>query len=114
MVLMAGFELPVRAIREQVASAVDLIVQTERLSDGSRRVGAITEVPGTEGDGITLQDIFAYRPGPPGREGEGELAATGLRPRKMEALARSGVDLPPRLFVRPTASPAARKPKGSR
>jgi pilus assembly protein CpaF len=112
MVLMAGFDLPVRAIREQVASAVDLIVQTERLSDGSRRVVAITEVQGTEGDIVTLQDLFSYKAGPPGKEGDGELVATGLRPRKMEALARSGVDLPARLFVRPTAPVApARRPR---
>ncbi len=101
MVLMAGFDLPVRAIREQVASAVDLIVHTERLADGSRRVTAISEVQGTEGDVVTLQDIFAYRAGPPGQEGTGALEATGLRPKKMEALARSGVELPPRLFARP-------------
>jgi pilus assembly protein CpaF len=104
MVLMAGFDLPVRAIREQVASAVDLIVHTARLSDGSRRLVAITEVQGTEGDVVTLQDVFAYRPGPPGKEGDGELYATGLRPKKMEQLARSGVDLPPRLFARPVAA----------
>jgi pilus assembly protein CpaF len=116
MVLMAGFDLPVRAIREQVASAVDLIVQTERLNDGSRRLVAITEVQGTEGDIVTLQDIFSYKAGPPGQEGEGELVATGLRPRKMEALTRSGVDLPARLFVRPTAPAVAapRRPRSSR
>jgi pilus assembly protein CpaF len=106
MVLMSGFDLPVRAIREQIASAVDLIVHTERLSDGTRRLTAITEVQGTEGDVVTLQDVFAYTPGPPGHEGTGELYATGLRPKKMEQLARSGVDLPARLFARPvTASP---------
>jgi pilus assembly protein CpaF len=104
MVLMAGFDLPVRAIREQVASAVDLIVHTERLSDGSRRLTAITEVQGTEGDVVTLQDVFAYKPGPPGKEGDGELYATGLRPKKMEQLTRSGVDLPPRLFARPVTA----------
>ncbi|MDX6215972.1 MAG: pilus assembly protein CpaF [Frankiales bacterium] len=104
MVLMAGFDLPVRAIREQVASAVDLIVHTERLSDGSRRLTAITEVQGTEGDVVTLQDVFAYQPGPPGKEGDGELYATGLRPKKMEQLTRSGVELPPRMFARPVTS----------
>jgi pilus assembly protein CpaF len=104
MVLMAGFDLPVRAIREQVASAVDLIVHTERLADGSRRVVAISEVQGTEGDVVTLQDIFAYRSGPPGAEGTGQLEPTGLRPKKLEQVARSGVDLPPRLFARPVAA----------
>ncbi len=103
MVLMAGFDLPVRAIREQVASAVDLIVHTERLADGSRRVVAISEVQGTEGDVVTLQDIFTYRSGPVGQEGTGELEPTGLRPKKLEQLSRSGVDLPPRLFARPLA-----------
>ncbi|MCU1603271.1 MAG: type secretion system protein, partial [Frankiales bacterium] len=94
---------------------VDLIVHTERLSDGSRRLTAITEVQGTEGDVVTLQDIFAYRSGPPGKEGEGELYATGLRPKKMEQLARSGVDLPPRLFTRPVAATtqAAGRRKGA-
>jgi len=114
MVLMAGFDLPVRAIREQVASAVDLIVHTERLSDGSRRVTAITEVQGTEGDVVTLQDLFAYRPGPPGKEGTGELYATGLRPKKMEQLARSGVDLPARLFARPVAATAEAAARNAR
>ncbi|MDQ3610218.1 MAG: CpaF family protein [Actinomycetota bacterium] len=114
MVLMAGFDLPVRAIREQVASAVDLIVHTERLADGSRRVIAISEVQGTEGDVVTLQDIFSYRPGPPGQEGTGTLEATGLRPKKMEALARSGIDLPPRLFARPTAPAVNGRANGGR
>jgi pilus assembly protein CpaF len=106
MVLMAGFDLPVRAIREQVASAVDLIVHTERLADGSRRVTAVSEVQGTEGDVVTLQDLFVYEPGETGREGSGTLRPTGLRPRKIEQIGRSGVDLPPRLFARATA-PAA-------
>ncbi|HVF06338.1 MAG TPA: CpaF family protein [Frankiaceae bacterium] len=101
MVLMAGFDLPVRAIREQIASAVDVIVHTERLADGARRVIAISEVQGTEGDVVTLQDLFAYEAGPPGQEGKGALRPTGLRPRKLDQLARGGVELPPRLFARP-------------
>jgi pilus assembly protein CpaF len=110
MVLMAGFDLPVRAIREQIASAVDLIVHTERLADGSRRVTAITEVQGTEGDVVTLQDLFSYAAGPPGQEGSGTLRATGLRPRKIDQIGRSGVDLPPRLFARAVApAPVSRK-----
>jgi pilus assembly protein CpaF len=106
MVLMAGFDLPVRAIREQVASAVDLIVHTERLADGARRIMAITEVQGTEGDVVTLQDLFAYESGPPGTEGAGTLRATGLRPRKLDQIGRSGVELPARLFARVAAPPA--------
>jgi pilus assembly protein CpaF len=110
MVLMAGFDLPVRAIREQIASAVDLIVHTERLADGSRRLMAVSEVQGTEGDVVTLQDLFRYEPGPHGSEGKGTLRPTGLRPRKLDQLARSGVDLPPRLFARvqPAASQGRR------
>jgi pilus assembly protein CpaF len=110
MVLMAGFDLPVRAIREQVASAVDLIVHTERLTDGSRRLIAVTEVQGTEGDVVTLQDLFAYEPGPPGAEGTGAMRPTGLRPRKLDQLSRSGVDLPPRLFARVTPAAAPARP----
>jgi pilus assembly protein CpaF len=105
MVLMTGFDLPVRAIREQVASAVDLIVHTERLADGSRRLTAITEVQGTEGDIVTLQDLFTYEPGAVGHEGAGTLRATGLRPRKLDQIGRSGVELPPRLFARVTPAP---------
>ena len=105
MVLMAGFDLPVRAIREQIASAVDLIVHTERLADGSRRVMAVTEVQGTEGDVVTLQDLFTYVAGPHGSEGTGSLNPTGLRPRKLDQIGRSGVELPPRLFARVAATP---------
>ena len=112
MVLMAGFDLPVRAIREQVASAVDLIVHTERLSDGSRRLTAISEVQGTEGDVVTLQDIFRFAPGPPGSEGKGALEPTGLRPRKLDQIARSGVDLPPRLFARTVAATPTKGRRG--
>ena len=108
MVLMAGFDLPVRAIREQVASAVDLIVHVERLADGSRRLVAISEVQGTEGDVVTLQDLFTYEPGAPGAEGTGALRPTGLRPRKLDQIGRSGVELPPRLFARAGAPVAAR------
>jgi pilus assembly protein CpaF len=105
MVLMAGFDLPVRAIREQIASAVDLVVHTERLADGSRRLTAITEVQGTEGDVVTLQDLFTYVAGPNGSEGTGSLQPTGLRPRKLDQIGRSGVDLPARLFARVQSTP---------
>jgi len=108
MVLMAGFDLPVRAIREQIASAVDLIVHVERLADGSRRLVSIAEVQGTEGDVVTLQDLFAYEQGAHGSEGTGALRATGLRPRKLDQIGRSGVELPPRLFARAVAPAAAR------
>ncbi len=91
MVLMAGFELPVRAIREQVASALDLVVHQQRMRDGSRRITHITEVQGMEGDVIVLQDIFLYRPD------EG-FRPTGLRPRFLDRLAMYGQTLDPRIF----------------
>ncbi|GAA5030638.1 CpaF family protein [Terrabacter aeriphilus] len=103
MVLMAGVELPVRAIREQVSGAVDLIVQQSRLKDGSRRVVAITEVLGMESDVITLQDIFVFDYSA-GRDEKGrflgQLVPTGIRPKFAEDLADHGVELPPALFAR--------------
>ena len=101
MVLMAGVELPVRAIREQVAGAVDLIVQQARLKDGSRRLVAITEVVGMEGDVVTLQDLFTFD-WHAGRDENGRfrghLVSTGLRPKFTQELSDLGVDLPPTLF----------------
>jgi pilus assembly protein CpaF len=100
MVLMAGYDLPVRAIREQVASALDLIVHTERLSDGSRKVVKITEVQRMEGDQVTLQDLFEFRVHglTPNGTIEGELESTGLHPMFKEAFGRRGIELPSDLF----------------
>ncbi len=101
MVLMAGVDLPVRAIREQVASAVDLIVQQARLKDGSRRITQVTEVVGMEGDVITLQDLFVLDMSP-GYDSRGRclgrLVSTGLRPKLTERLQEAGVQLPRGLF----------------
>jgi pilus assembly protein CpaF len=101
MVLMAGVDLPVRAIREQVCSAVDLVVQQARLKDGSRRIVAITEVIGMEGDVVTMQDLFLYDFGmgldSTGRY-QGQLKSTGLRPRVLDTLADRGVAVDPSLF----------------
>jgi pilus assembly protein CpaF len=101
MVLMAGMDLPVRAIREQVASALDLIVQQTRFRDGSRRITHVTEVVGMEGDIITLQDIFVYDPkagldeaGHP----TGALRPTGIRPKFLDKLAHEGVHVDLRSF----------------
>jgi pilus assembly protein CpaF len=93
MVMMAGFDLPVRAIREQMASALHLIVQIGRMADGSRRMTAITEVAGLEGDVVTLQDIFSLVDQHMTVEGkvEGELRATGIRPRFTDRFAAHGV-----------------------
>lgn len=103
MVLMSGMELPVRAIREQIASAVDVIVQQSRLRDGSRKVTRITEVQGMEGDVITLQDIFAFSQQGIDADGKviGRLQPTGMRPRFYEKLQAAGFELPPTLFMEP-------------
>jgi pilus assembly protein CpaF len=105
MVLMAGINLPVRAIRDQVASALDLIVQVARLKDGSRRVVAMTEVEGMESDVVTLQDLFIFDYGA-GRDENGRflgcLRSTGLRPKFTAHLHDLGLELPPTMFVRGT------------
>jgi len=102
MVLMAGMDLPLRAIREQVASAVDLIVHQSRLKDGSRRITHLTEVERMEGDIITLQDIFVFDH-TAGFDDEGRslgsLRATGLRPKFLEKMAQSNITLDPLTFV---------------
>jgi pilus assembly protein CpaF len=101
MVLMAGVDLPIRAIREQVSSAIDLIVHQSRFRDGSRRVTQISEVVGMEGDVVTMQDLFKfdYSPGydEDGRS-LGSLRATGLRPKFLEKLAAQGVRVDAELF----------------
>ena len=101
MTLMAGFDLPVRAIREQMASALDLIVHISRLRDGTRRITHITEVQGMEGDVITLQDLFLfdYHMGVDehGRF-RGHLKATGVRPKFAEKLADLGIRMGPEVF----------------
>ncbi len=102
MVLMAGVELPVRAIREQVASAIDLIVQQARLKDGSRRIVQVAEVLGMEGDVITMQDVFTFDFAA-GIDGNGRyrgrLLPTGLRPRLLTKLAEHGIGLDPSVFM---------------
>ncbi|MGL5931019.1 MAG: CpaF family protein, partial [Dermatophilaceae bacterium] len=94
-------DLPVRAIREQVAGAVDLVIQQARLKDGTRKVVAVTEVVGMEGDVITLQDIFTFDYAA-GRDERGKfrggLKSTGLRPKFTQDLADQGIELPPTLF----------------
>jgi pilus assembly protein CpaF len=102
MVLMAGVDLPIRAIRDQVAGALDLIVQQARLKDGTRRVVAITEVAGMEGDVITLQDLFTFDFAA-GRDAQGKflggLRPTGLRPKFAQHLSDQGVELPMAAFA---------------
>ena len=101
MVLMAGMDLPVRAIREQIASAIDLIVQQSRFRDGSRKVTHICEIVGMEGEVITLQDIFLYAPDSKDAAGRvaGEFKPTGIRPSFSKKLLESGIQLPADLFL---------------
>ncbi|MFT3894093.1 MAG: CpaF family protein [Anaerolineales bacterium] len=99
MCLMAGMDLPVRAIREQVSSAVDVICQQERMRDGTRKVTAITEVSGMEGDIITMTDIFVFeQTGTENGKIMGRLRPTGLRPKFMDKIEAAGINLPPSIF----------------
>ena len=100
MVLMAGMELPVRAIREQISSAIDLVIQQSRLRDGSRKITHLTEIQGMEGDVITMQDIFIFDQ--TGRDANGKIIGrykpTGIRPKFVEKLLSNGIKLPAELF----------------
>jgi pilus assembly protein CpaF len=88
---MAGFDLPHRAIREQIASAVDLIVHLERLPNGKRKIVKVTEVHGMEQQTIVMQDIFTL-------EGDEKLGATGIRPKVLDKLERNGIQIPMSAF----------------
>ena len=113
LVMTAGVELPHRAIREQIASAFDLLVQIQRLVDGSRRITHISEVPGMESDVVTLQDIFVAEPPEEGQHHGGAhrllspLRATGLKPHFLDKLAANDVVLPPTLLRRRRLRPAS-------
>jgi pilus assembly protein CpaF len=100
MCLMAGMDLPVRAIREQVASAVEVIVQQSRLKDGSRKIISITEVQGMEGDVVVMQEIFAFEQTGLDEKGKivGQLRPTGVRPKFVEKFERQNIYLPPNIF----------------
>jgi pilus assembly protein CpaF len=114
MTLMGGIELPVRAIREQMASALDVIVHLSRLRDGSRRITSVSEVMGMEGDTIVMQDIYTFDFGMGvDEEGRhlGRLKSTGIRPAFSERLADRGVNLEPELFA---IEPFARRVVGLR
>ncbi len=99
MTLMAGMDLPVRAIREQISSAVELICQQSRMRDGTRKIINITEVSGMEGDVITTTDIFVFeQTGMENGKIIGRLRPTGLRPKFMDKIEASGIHLPPTIF----------------
>ena len=101
MVLMAGLDLPVRAIREQVASALDLLVHVSRLADGTRRVTHVTEVVGMEGQTVTLQDVFLFQQTGVDARGKvmGQVVSTGLRPRFISRIEAAGIHLPADIFA---------------
>ncbi len=99
MVLMAGMELPHRAIREQISSAIDVLVQQERMRDGSRRVVSVSEVQGMEGDVITMSEIFTFeKTGIENGKIIGRLLPTGLRPKFIDRIEAAGIRLPPSIF----------------
>jgi pilus assembly protein CpaF len=102
MVLMAGMDLPLRAIREQISSAVDLIVHQNRLKDGTRKIVNITEVQGMEGEVIVMQDIFVFeQTGVVEGKIQGKLKPTGIRPHFVERFEVAGIHLPPNIFGSP-------------
>ena len=100
MVLMAGLELPVRAIREQVASAIHIIIQISRFPDGTRKLTHVSEVTGMEGQVVTMQDIFHFEQTAVDPEGRiiGNFRSTGIRPRFSERFVTMGVHLPTGIF----------------
>jgi pilus assembly protein CpaF len=99
MTLMAGVELPIVAIREQVSSALELVVHLDRLRDGTRKVTHISEIQGMEGDVITMTDIFVFeQTGFEDGKVIGRLRPTGLRPRFLDKIEQGGIHLPPSIF----------------
>jgi len=103
MVAMANLNIPEAAIRRQISSALDLIVQVARMSDGTRKITSVTEVVGMEGEVVTMQDIFGFKKTGIGEKGEvlGEFLPTGIRPRLSERLLAAGIRLPVAMFDRP-------------
>src|SRR3990170_1178432 len=101
MILMAGLDLPMRAIREQITSAIHIVMQIARLADGSRRVTNVSEIAGMEGDIVTMQDLFRFEQRGIDSDGRviGEFRPTGIRPRFAEKFEIAGIRLPPDLFM---------------
>jgi pilus assembly protein CpaF len=102
MVLMAGLELPLQAIREQVSSALDLIVHMDRLRDGTRRVVKVSEVQGMEGSSVVMQDLFVFeQTGIQNGRVMGTLKPTGLRPKFADKFAVNNIEIPADVFATP-------------
>ena len=118
LVLTGGVELPLKAIREQIASAFDMVVQVSRLVDGTRRITHVTEVLRMESDVVTLQDLFIAKPLEDGDESAGSVTrllgpmrASGIKPQFLNKLGENGVHLPPQFFqLEPDRGDAARRP----
>jgi pilus assembly protein CpaF len=101
MVLMAGMELPSRAVREQIVSAIHLLVQVRRYDDGVRRIESVAEITGLEGTTPQMQELFGFRRrGKQGRRVVGHFAATGVIPRMVDELRDEGIQIPAALFHR--------------
>jgi len=100
MIGMTGLELSPRSIRQQIASAINVVIQTERMDDGRRRVVSITELVGMEGDVITMQEIFRFNRKGRDQDGKifGEFETTGLRPKFLAQLIARGIELPAMAF----------------
>jgi len=113
LVLMAGMDLPLKVVRTQISSAIDLIVQQTRLKDGQRKVTSITEVAGMEGDVVVLTDIFKFNQTSVTQDGKvlGDLRPTGIRPLFTPRLETSGYKLGSEIFManKPPADPSARR-----
>jgi pilus assembly protein CpaF len=100
MALMAGMDLPLRAVREQIASAFDLVIHLDRLSDGSRRVVQVSEVQGMEGEIVVMQDIMRFvQTGVQDRRIAGHFSATGVRPKFMDKMEAMGIYVSPTIFA---------------
>jgi pilus assembly protein CpaF len=101
MVAMCGVELPQMAVRQQIASALDVIIQTQRLSDGTRKMTYLTEVTGMEGEVVTMQDVFRYERRGLNSKGEviGRHVATGVQPRFLDRFRAAGLKVPPEVFM---------------
>ena len=101
-VAMSGFEIPIRALRQQIAAALQIVVQTQRLKGGRRRVVNVAEITGMEGDQIQMHDIFVFEQRDVDTDGNaiGQFVCTGLRPRCVERIEHRGIKLPADLFAR--------------
>ena len=97
---MTGLSIPARAVRQQIASAIDVVIQLSRLADGSRRLISLQEITGMEGETVTMQEILCFEQQGVGADGriQGEIGPTGIRPRFADRLARSAIKLPPDIF----------------